>query len=97
MIKKSPLRERLLKKLLIGRCYNFSPFFKSSEKTENKLVTQVKRQKKEKIMGGMVRAVRNTMGQGRCILKSKSQNVHASIALITKDGSWVSFVNLKKC
>ena len=50
----------------------------------------MKRQKKgvSSVQSGMIRAVRDTMGQVKCVLKSKSQNLHAPIALITKEGVW---------
>ena len=42
-------------------------------------------------MIGMVKGVKSTLSQVKATLKTKSQNLHAPIALITKDHSWVSF------
>ena len=41
-------------------------------------------------MIGMVKGVKSTLSQVKATLKTKSQNLHAPIALITKDHSWVS-------
>ena len=43
-------------------------------------------------MIGMVKGVKSTLSQVKATLKTKSQNLHAPIALITKDHSWVSLL-----
>ena len=47
-------------------------------------------------MIGMVKGVKSTLSQVKATLKTKSQNLHAPIALVTKDHSWVSFSFLTK-